>query len=187
MVCSAAVPPIPRAIQACALSALLLAACGDDGSHRDTAGNTYFRFVAPIQFSQCDLDLDFRCNEADDMVIVPSQCDETHIWNAGDAIEGEMDWPPGTCTVSVTIQTDETTCSGFETFQVDLNSQAMVDLTVSCEQQAARPGAANLYDRSSPALTDTRGWPTARTALHLARTRPRRARGGRSGCRPAPR
>ncbi len=133
MLCWRFVPSIPRPIQAFVVPAVLLAACGDDGSKQDNAGNTHLRVVAPIQFTNCDFDMNIECGDPLDMVSSgPNGCFQYMVWNEGDEWFNFMDLPPGECTATVTIRTEETTCEGSETFQVERNGQVMVELTASC-------------------------------------------------------
>ncbi len=125
------VPSLRRAIQAFVLSALLLAACGDEG--RDPAGDTIVRFVAPIQFTDCELEFTVCCIDcpAGDFARIP-ECISDPPLERGEEYLAFMDLPPAECTVNVLIQVGDTTCEGSKTFQVENGKQTMVDMTVDC-------------------------------------------------------
>ena len=130
-------PSVPRAICPILLSGLLLTACSDDGSSQRFAGNTTVRFVAPIQFTACDVEYDICCVECPAEGYSPDPifpCSRDTDWEPGDEWAHYMDLPPEECTFTAFIERGGITCEGSKTFQVETAGRTMVDMTVDCSE-----------------------------------------------------
>lgn len=113
--------------------ALCLAACGDGGSDPTQSGNAHIRFVAPIQFTDCEWDWEIDCGDFGDMVTSYNPpCSEDIVVNQGEEWEGFMDLPPTECTLTISIERGDVRCVASETFQVVRGRQATVDARATC-------------------------------------------------------